>query len=38
MSFTIYQENGLKVIQYFSTIEDLIKSMLNNPKDTYHRN
>jgi len=38
MSFTIYQENGLKVIQYFFNIEDLIKSMLNNPKDVYHRN
>ena len=38
MSFTIYQADGLKVIQYFFNIEELIKSMLNNPKDRYHRN
>jgi len=34
MSFTIYQADGLKVIQYFFNIEELIKSMLNNPKDS----
>ena len=38
MSFTIYQANGLKVIQYFFNIDDLIKAMLNNPKDRYWRN
>jgi hypothetical protein len=38
MSFTIYQSNGLKVIQWFSTVDDLIKSMLDNPEDRYHRN
>jgi hypothetical protein len=38
MSFTIYQANGLKVIQYFFNMDELIKSMLNNPKDCYHRN
>jgi len=38
MSFTIYQADGLKVIQYFFNIEELIKSMLNNPHDAYHRN
>ncbi len=38
MSFTIYQADGLKVIQYFFNIEELIKSMFNNPKDRYHRN
>jgi hypothetical protein len=38
MSFTIYQANGLKVIQYFFNIDELIKAMLNNPKDFYHRN
>jgi hypothetical protein len=38
MSFTIYQADGLKVIQYFFNIEDLIESMLNNPYDAYHRN
>ena len=38
MSFTIYQANGLRVIQYFFNMDELIKSMLNNPKDRYHRN
>jgi hypothetical protein len=38
MSFTIMQHNGTKVIQYFFNIDELIKAMLNNPKDVYHRN
>jgi hypothetical protein len=38
MSFTIYTHEGMKVIQWFSNIDELIKSMLNNPNDTYHRN
>jgi len=38
VSFTIYQSDGLKVIQWFSTVDDLIKSMLANPNDHYHRN
>jgi len=38
MSFTIYQANGMKVIQWFSTIDSLIQSMIKNPKDRYHRN
>jgi hypothetical protein len=38
VSFTIYQADGLKVIQWFYTIDDLLKSMLTNPKDAYHRN
>ena len=38
MSFTIYCQDGTKVIQYFFNMDDLIKSMLNNPKDYYHRN
>ena len=38
MSFTIYQANGLKVIQYFFNMESLIKAMLDNPNDIYHRN
>jgi membrane-associated HD superfamily phosphohydrolase len=38
MSFTIMQHNGTKVIQYFFNIDELIKSMLDNPKDIYHRN
>jgi len=32
------QHNGMKVIQYFFTVDELIKSMLNNPRDAYHRN
>jgi hypothetical protein len=38
MSFTIMQHDGMKVIQYFFNIDELIKSMLKNPKDVYHRN
>jgi hypothetical protein len=38
MSFTIMQHDGMKVVQWFFNIEEVIKSMLNNPKDTYHRN
>jgi hypothetical protein len=38
MSFTIMQHDGMKVTQWFSTIDELIKSMINNPKDVYYRN
>jgi len=38
MSFTIYTHKSIKVIQYFFNMDELIKSMLNNPKDAYHRN
>jgi hypothetical protein len=38
MSFTIMQHDGMKVIQWFSTVDELLKSMLNNPKDRYWRN
>jgi len=38
MSFTIMQHDGMKVIQYFFNIDELIKSMLKNPKNVYHRN
>ncbi len=38
MSFTIYQADGLKVIQWFQTIDELIASMLANPNDRYWRN
>ena len=38
MSFTIYTHDGYKFIQWFSTIDSLIQSMLKNPKDAYHRN
>jgi hypothetical protein len=32
------QHDGMKVIQWFSTIDSLITSMLNNPNDRYYRN
>jgi hypothetical protein len=38
MSFTIYPHDGMKVIQWFFNIDEIIKAMLNNPKDKYHRN
>jgi hypothetical protein len=38
MSFTIYQADGLRCIQWFQSIDELLKSMLNNPKDRYWRN
>jgi hypothetical protein len=38
MSFTIYTHDGMKVIQWFFNIEELIKAMINNPLDRYHRN
>jgi hypothetical protein len=38
MSFTIMQHDGMKVIQWFFSIDELIISMINNPLDRYHRN
>jgi hypothetical protein len=38
MSFTIYRAGGLKVIQWFKSVDELIESMLKNPNDRYHRN
>jgi len=38
MSFTIYQKDGLKVIQWFYSVDELIASMLAHPNDRYHRN
>jgi len=38
MNFTIYTHDGMKVIQWFFNIDDLIQSMFNNPNDKYHRN
>lgn len=38
MSFTIYQTDGLRCIQWFETVDKLIASMLANPNDRYHRN
>jgi hypothetical protein len=32
------QHDGTKVIQWFFNMDELIKSMLNNPKDRYYRN
>jgi hypothetical protein len=37
MSFTIWEPNGTMFIQWFSNIDDLIKSMIKNPNNTYHR-
>jgi len=38
MSFTVYQVDGIKVIQWFNNIDLLLISMLNNPQAVYHRN
>jgi hypothetical protein len=38
MSFTIMQHDGMKVTQWFRTIDELIISMINNPHDRYYRN
>lgn len=37
MSFEIRTQDGMKVIQWFFNTDELIKSMLNNPKDRYWR-
>lgn len=38
MSFTITTHDGMKVIQWFTNVDELIVSMLNNPNDRYWRN
>jgi hypothetical protein len=38
MSFTVYSQDGTKYIQWFFSVDELIKAMINNPKDRYHRN
>lgn len=38
MSFDIITEKGMKVTQWFSSVDELLKSMLANPKDRYWRN
>jgi hypothetical protein len=38
MSFTIYEPGGQMFIQWFSTIDALIASMVKNPKNNYYRN
>jgi hypothetical protein len=37
MSFEIMQHDGMKVIQWFFTTDELIASMLANPNDRYWR-
>jgi len=32
------QHDGMKVTQWFRNIDELINSMIKNPKDRYHRN
>ena len=38
MSFTITTHDGMRVEQWFRSVDELIKSMLANPKDRYWRN
>jgi hypothetical protein len=38
MSFTIITHTGMRVDQWFRTVDELIKSMLANPNDRYWRN
>jgi hypothetical protein len=38
MSFTIYTQDGTKFQQWFPSIDELLASMVKNPKDVYHRN
>jgi hypothetical protein len=38
MSFTIMQHDGMKVVQWFKNVDELLASMLRNPKDSYWRN
>ena len=38
MSFTIYEPSGQRFIQWFFTMDELIKSMLKYPNNVYHRN
>ena len=38
MSFTIYEPSGTMFIQWFFNMDELIKAMLNNPNNVFHRN
>jgi hypothetical protein len=38
MSFTIWEPSGQRFVQWFSDIDALLKSMLSNPQNVYHRN
>jgi len=37
MSFDIITYEGMRVTQWFPTVDALLKSMLANPKDRYWR-
>jgi hypothetical protein len=37
MSFDIITQEGMRVTQWFTSVDELLKSMLNNPKDRYWR-
>jgi len=38
MSFTITTKEGMRVDQWFRSVDELVQSMLDNPKDRYWRN
>jgi hypothetical protein len=38
MSFTITTKAGMRVDQWFRSVDELILSMLANPEDRYWRN
>jgi hypothetical protein len=38
MSFTIITKEGMRVDQWFRSIDELLNSMLANPHDRYWRN
>ena len=38
MSFTIWEPSGQRFVQWFPDMDALLKSMLNNPHNVYHRN
>lgn len=37
MSFTITTQGGMRVYQWFSSVDELLISMLKNPNDRYWR-
>lgn len=38
MSFDIITHDGMRVTQWFTSVDELIASMIKNPKDRYWRN
>jgi hypothetical protein len=38
MSFEIMRHDGMRVTQWFRNVDELIDSMVKNPKDRYWRN